>query len=80
MATAAWETEVVFSPMAVSVRARLPASRAWRKSMLRVAPVAPSASARSQAVRTWPRISLSPSTAESSPAATEKRCWAAASS
>ena len=36
--------------------------------------------ARSQAVRTWPRISLSPRTAESSPAATSKRCCAAASS
>ena len=32
------------------------------------------------AARTWPRISLSPSTAESSPAATSKRCRAAASS
>ena len=53
--------------MAVSVRTRLPTSRAWRKSRLSAARAAPSVRARSQAVRTWPRISDSPSTAESSP-------------
>ena len=77
MATAACETEVMWRPMAVSVRARLPASSAWRNRRLRVGPAAPSSRARSQACFTWPRISLSPSTAESSPAATAKR-WATA--
>ena len=38
MATAACETEVMWRPMAVSVRARLPASSAWRNSRLRVGP------------------------------------------
>ena len=40
-------------------------------------PTVPSCRPRSQASRTWPRISVSPSTAESSPAATANR-WATA--
>ena len=52
----------------------LPTSSAWRKSRLSDEAVAPSARARSHAAPTWPRISLSPKTAESSPAATENRC------
>ena len=60
---------------AVSVRARLPTLRAWRNSRSSVERTPPSSLATCHAVRTWPRISLSPSTAESSPAATSKRCW-----
>ena len=78
-ATAACDMEVVPLAMRVSERARLPASRAWRNSTERVGPAPPSACARSHASRTWPRISLSPSTAESSPLATSNRWEAAAS-
>ena len=80
ISTAAWLIDAVPRPMAVSVRARLPTRTAWRKSRSSVERTPPSSWATCHAVRTWPRISLSPSTAESRPAATSKRCWAAASS
>ena len=80
MATAACDTDAMLRAMPVSVRARLPASRAWRKSRLSAGPAAPSSRARSQATLIWPWISLSPSTAESSPAVTAMRCCAAAES
>ncbi len=38
MATAAWDTDVMSRAMPVSVRARLPASRAWRNSRLSAGP------------------------------------------
>jgi hypothetical protein len=63
--------------MAVSVRARLPVPRACRKSWLSEDRAVPSCWATDQALRTCPRISCSPSTADSSPAATENR-WATA--
>ena len=82
ISTAAWLTEAVPRPMAVSVRTRLPTSIAVRNSRLSDALAPPSWRASSHALRTWPRISLSPSTAESSPAATSNRwviapssCW-----
>ena len=77
MATAAVDTEATWRPMPVSVRARLPTSRAWRNSRFSCDPAACSVWARSHATRTWPRISASPITAESRPAATENRCDAA---
>ena len=75
IATAAIDTEAVVGAKPVSVRTRLPTSTAWRNSRLRTARAVPSAFAASHASRTWPRISVSPSTAESSPAATANR-WA----
>ena len=78
MATAAWDTDVMLREMAVSVRTRLPTSRAWRNSGLSTGPTLPSAAAVSHEERTWPRISCSPMTAESRPDATAKR-WRAAS-
>ena len=59
-------------------RARLPASSAWRSSRLSVGPAVPSSRARSHASLTWPWISLSPRTAESSPAVTHSRWETAA--
>ncbi len=73
MATAACDTEAMLRAMPVSDRARLPASSAWRSSRLSVCPAAPCSRARSHACLTWPWISLSPSTAESSPAVTDIR-------
>ena len=79
MATAAWESEVVPRAMAVSDRARLPTSMAWRNSRVSTGPAEPSARASSQESRTWWRISPSPMMAESMPDATWKR-WATAPS
>ena len=78
-ATAACESDVVPRAMAVSDRTRLPTSRAWRNNVDSTGPAADSTRAVCQASPTWPRISLSPSTAESNPAATLNR-WAAAAS
>ena len=64
------------SPIAVSTRAFRPACSAPRNSRSSTGPQAPA----SYAARTCPRISPSPGTIESSPAATRKRCSAAASS
>ena len=75
-AAAAAGTEAGLSPIAVSTRARRPACSAWRKRRSSSGPVAPP----SNAARTWPRISPSPGTSESSPAATRNRCNAALSS
>ena len=75
-AAAADGTDAGLSPIAVSSRTRRPACSAWRKSWSRNGPGEPA----SNAARTWPRISPSPGTSESSPAATRKRCSAAASS
>ncbi len=79
-ATAAEDTESAERPIAVSVRARLPTSIAWRNTRASADPDAPSASARFHASRTWPRISPSPRIIESSPAATPKRWETALSS
>jgi len=78
-ATATCDSEVVPRAMAVSERTRLPTSSAWRNRVASTGPIMPSTRAASQASPTWPRISPSPSTAESSPAATLNR-WAAAAS
>ena len=69
----AWLTEVLPREIAVSDRARLPASSACRKARFSVDPVVPATIARSQESRTWPSISCSPITADSSPAANENR-------
>ena len=66
-----------FTPMAVSERVRRPAAIAVLKSRARTGPVVACAS--SNASRTCPRISASPSTSESSPAATRQRCRAVSS-
>ena len=60
MITAAWDTDVTCWAMRVSVRARLPTSRAWRNNRLRLRRAVPSVRATSHASRTWPRISCSP--------------------
>ena len=75
-AAAADGTDAGLSPIAVSTRTRRPAWSACRKTWSSSGPGAPA----SNALRTWPRISPSPGTSESSPAATRKRCSAAASS
>ena len=64
--------------MPVSVRARLPAASASRKSRFEIGPVTPSTSASSYARLTWPCTSASPTIIESSPAATSNR-WRTAS-
>ena len=81
ISTAAWLTEAVPRPMPVSVRARLPASMRVAEQQVERRPGGTLVLGESPTPsRTWPRISLSPSTAESSPAATSKRCATAASS
>ena len=75
-AAAADGTDAGLSPIAVSTRTRRPVCSACRKRRSSSGPGAPA----SNALRTWPRISPSPGTSESSPAATRKRCSAAASS
>ena len=75
-AAAAEDTDAGLSAIAVSARTFFPACSAWRNTRSSTGPVVPA----SNAVRTWPRISPSPGTIESSPAATRKRCNAAASS
>ena len=68
------------APRPASDRARLPARTAARNSADVAGPAAPSSSARRCAARTCPRICGSPTTIESSPAATRKRCSTACSS
>ena len=72
-AAAAAGTDAGLSPIAVSTRARRPACSAIRKIRSSSGPATPA----SNASRTWPRISPSPGTSESSPAATRNR-WSAA--
>ncbi len=78
--TAADDTDTACRPIAVSVRARLPTSIAWRNVRESNGPLASSRSAACHASRTWPRISPSPMIIESRPAATPNRCATAASS
>ena len=59
---------------------RLPARRASRPSSPRTRPVVPCSAASLSAERTWPRIWSSPTTIESSPAATASRWTTARSS
>ena len=59
-----------FAPIAVSERARRPAEIAVRNRSFIPGPTVPAASPSSYASPTWPRISASPRTRESSPAAT----------
>ena len=75
-AAAADETDAGLSLIAVSVRTFLPTRSASRNNRSSTGPCAPA----SYASRTWPRISPSPGTSESRPAATRNRCSAAASS
>ncbi len=74
-AAAAAGIDAGLSPIAVSTRARRPARRAMRNVRPSRGPGEPA----SNASLTWPRISPSPGTIESRPAATRKR-WSAADS
>ena len=75
-AAAADGTEAGFWPIVVSTRTRRPARSASRNSRSRIGPAVPA----SCAARSWPRISPSPGTLESSPAATRNRWMPTASS
>ena len=67
-------TETAPSPSPVSARTRLPTLNAQWNSRLSAALVWPRSEATAYASLTWPRICGSPTTRESSPAATRKRC------
>ncbi len=66
--------------MPVSACTRLPTRSACCISSCSSRPAASSSAAAAYASRSWPRICASPTTIESSPAATENRCSTAASS
>ena len=73
-------TEAPARSIPVSECTRLPTRRACWHSSCSSRLTASSSAAAAYAVRSWPRICDSPTTIESSPAATENRCSTAASS
>ena len=75
---AAWLIEMVWLPMAVSARARLPQCSAWPNRCESSGPWLPAACAACAASATWPRICGSPRIIESSPQVTRNR-WRTAS-
>ena len=77
--TATELTEAALRLIAVSVRARFPTVTARLNSFSTTLLPAFVSRATSYASRTCPRISFSPTTKESSPQATEKRCLTASS-
>ena len=72
--TAAKLTDTAPSPSAVSVRTRLPTPNAQWNVLLSSGPCTCRSVAAWKASFTWPRICGSPTTSESSPAATRNRC------
>ena len=77
---AAVTSEGAARSMSVSAWARLPTRRACWKRVLRAGPTVPCSWPIRSASRVWPRIWPSPTTIESSPDATWKRCETAPSS